>query len=148
MCTHLVSHFWLIIAHFWPNLCNVDKNIIISIFSSLLTCNNQQVHCVNNAFLVQYSISNRLLDSLVEECWHRVREVPGSIPSQGPRHTQDVIKMAVVAGMEKTEWPRRTDKKSKAKQKTTKKITRVLSDVKDRSLTKQILNNVGSCYRV
>ena len=33
---------------------------------------------------------NRLLDSLVVECWHRVREVPGSIPSQGPRHTKDV----------------------------------------------------------
>ena len=25
----------------------------------------------------------RLLDSLVVECWLRVREVPGSIPSQG-----------------------------------------------------------------
>ena len=33
----------------------------------------------------------RLLDSLVVECWLRVREVPGSIPSQGPRHTKDVI---------------------------------------------------------
>ena len=38
----------------------------------------------------------RLLDSLVVECWHRVREVPGSIPSQGPRHTKDVIKMVPV----------------------------------------------------
>ena len=35
---------------------------------------------------------NRLLDSLVVECWHRVREVPGSIPSQGLRHTKHVIK--------------------------------------------------------
>ena len=34
-----------------------------------------------------------LLDSLVVECWHRVREVPGSIPSQESRHTKDVIKM-------------------------------------------------------
>ena len=25
-----------------------------------------------------------LLDNLVVECWPRVREVPGSIPSQGP----------------------------------------------------------------
>ena len=31
--------------------------------------------------------------ALVVECWLRVREVPGSIPSQGPRHTKDVIKM-------------------------------------------------------
>ena len=34
-----------------------------------------------------------LLDSLVVESWHRVLEVPGSIPSQGLRHTKDVIKM-------------------------------------------------------
>ena len=27
---------------------------------------------------------DRLLDSLVVECWLRVQEVPGSIPSQGP----------------------------------------------------------------
>ena len=37
-----------------------------------------------------------LLDSLVVECWHRVREVLGSIPSQGPRHTKDIIKMVPV----------------------------------------------------
>ena len=29
-------------------------------------------------------------------CWLRVWEVPGSIPSQGPRHTKDVIKMVPV----------------------------------------------------
>ena len=40
--------------------------------------------------------SHRLLDSLVVECWLRVREVPGSIPSQGPRHTKDVITMVPV----------------------------------------------------
>ena len=38
------------------------------------------------------SIGYRLLDSLVVECWLRVREVPGSTPSPGPRHTKDVIK--------------------------------------------------------
>ena len=38
-------------------------------------------------------LKHRLLGSLVVECWHRVREVLGSIPSQGPRHTKDVIKM-------------------------------------------------------
>ena len=41
-------------------------------------------------------MSYRLLDSLVVECWLRVREVPGSIPSQGPLHTKDVIKMVPV----------------------------------------------------
>ena len=40
-----------------------------------------------------YSIYYRLLYSLVVECRLRVREVPGSIPCQGPRHTKDVIKM-------------------------------------------------------
>ena len=35
-----------------------------------------------------------LFDSLVVECWHQV--VPGSIPSQGPRHTKDVKKIVPV----------------------------------------------------
>ena len=35
---------------------------------------------------------HRLLDSLVVECWLRVREVLDSIPNPGPRHTKDVIK--------------------------------------------------------
>ena len=38
-------------------------------------------------------ISNCFPDRLVVECWLRVREVLVSIPSQGPRHTKDVIKM-------------------------------------------------------
>ena len=40
--------------------------------------------------------SHRLLDNLVVECWLREREVPGSIPRQGPRHTKDIIKMVTV----------------------------------------------------
>ena len=39
-------------------------------------------------------ISHCLLDSLVVQCLLRVREVPG--PSQGPRHSNDVIKMVPV----------------------------------------------------
>ena len=46
---------------------------------------------------------DRLLDSLVVECWHRVREVPVSIPSQGPRHTKDVIKMVPVVPLFSTQ---------------------------------------------
>ena len=45
----------------------------------------------------------RLLDSLVVECWHRVREVPGSIPSQGPHHTKDVMKMEPVVPLFSTQ---------------------------------------------
>ena len=42
---------------------------------------------------------HRILDSLVVEYWLRVLEVPGSIPIQGPRHTEDVIKMVPVVPM-------------------------------------------------
>ena len=48
-----------------------------------------------------------LLDSLVVECWLRVREVPGSIPSQGPRHTKDVIKMVPVVSLFSTQHYKR-----------------------------------------
>ena len=44
-----------------------------------------------------------LLDSLVVESWHRVLEVPGSIPSQGLRHTKDVIKMVPVVPLFSTQ---------------------------------------------
>ena len=37
------------------------------------------------------------------ECWLRVREVPGSIPSQGPRHTKYVIEMVPVVPLFSTE---------------------------------------------
>ena len=40
---------------------------------------------------VWQEIINRLLNSLVAECWLWGREVAGSIPSQGPRHTTDVM---------------------------------------------------------
>ena len=46
---------------------------------------------------------HRHLDSLVVECWLRVREVQDSIPSQGPRHTKDVIKMVPVVPLFSTE---------------------------------------------
>ena len=39
---------------------------------------------------------NELFQTKMVECWLRVREDPGSIPSQGPRHTKDVIKMVPV----------------------------------------------------
>ena len=57
----------------------------------LIVC--KQNTSVNILFIIN---NNRLLDSLVVQCWLRVREVPGSIPSQGLRHTKDVIKMVPV----------------------------------------------------
>ena len=46
------------------------------------------------------TLEYRLLDSLVVKCWLRVREVPGSIPSQGP---QNVIQMVPVVPLFSTE---------------------------------------------
>ena len=47
------------------------------------------------------------LDSIIgivfKECWLRVREDPGSIPSEGPLHTKDVIKMVPVVPLFSTE---------------------------------------------
>ena len=55
--------------------------------------NCERAESENEPKYVTLSKVYRLLDSLVVEGWVRVREVPGSIPSQGPRHTKDVIKM-------------------------------------------------------
>ena len=48
------------------------------------------------AIIFNSVLEDRLLDSLVIECWLRGQEVQGSIPSQGPRHIKDVIKMVPV----------------------------------------------------
>jgi len=39
----------------------------------------------------------------VVECWLLVRDVPGSIPSQGPCHTKDVLKMVKVVPLFSTQ---------------------------------------------
>ena len=49
------------------------------------------------------NLEDRLLDSLVVECWLRVWEVPGSIPSQGLRHTTDGTKMVPVVPLFSTQ---------------------------------------------
>ena len=65
---------------------SVRQKEVVTIIA-LITIYNLLYYIV---FEGQYS-EYRLLDSLVVDYWHRVREVPGSIPSQGPRHTKDVI---------------------------------------------------------
>ena len=55
--------------------------------------NNSVVEVRDLVYFIILLKNHCLLDSLVVECWYRVREVPGSIPSQGPRHTKDIIKM-------------------------------------------------------
>ena len=49
------------------------------------------------------SHNHRLLDSLMVECWLLVQGVPGSIPTQGPCHTKDVIKIVPVVPLFSTE---------------------------------------------
>ena len=62
------------------------------------------LHVSNKQVLAIITTNNdRILDSLVVECWFRVREVSGSTPSQGPRHAKDVIKMVPVAPLFSTE---------------------------------------------
>ena len=59
--------------------------------------------CMNGLNFDFTVLAYRLLDSQVVECWLRVREVPVSIPSQGPRHTKDVIKMVPVVPLLSTQ---------------------------------------------
>mgnify|MGYP000305435489 FL=1 len=59
--------------------------------------------CMNGLNFDFTVLAYRLLDSQVVECWLRVREVPGSIPNQGPRHTKDIIKMVPVVPLFSTE---------------------------------------------
>ena len=54
--------------------------------------------------ILKFKRKQRLLDILVVECWLRVLEVPGSIPSQGRRHTKDVIKMVPVVPLFSTQY--------------------------------------------
>ena len=57
-------------------------------------------HVVQRLMLNVY----RHIDILVVVCWHRVLEVPGSIPRQGPRHTKDIIKMEPVVDLFSTKY--------------------------------------------
>ena len=54
------------------------------------------LNCLLISISVLKSLLVCLLNSLVVECLLRVREVQGSIPSQGPRHTKEFIKMVPV----------------------------------------------------
>ena len=77
---------------------------VLGILIVKLTTYSENKRPVPLAFIVPFTDKQyRLLDSLVVECWLRVREVPGSIPSQGSRHTKDIIKMVAVVPLFSTE---------------------------------------------
>ena len=61
-----------------------------------------QVTFIQRVYL-KVMFMHRLLANIVIECWIRVREVPGSIPSQGPRLTKHVIKVVPVVPLFSTE---------------------------------------------
>ena len=50
-------------------------------------------------------VANHLLESLMVECWFRVRamEALGSISIHGPRHAKDIIKMVPVVRLFSTQ---------------------------------------------
>ena len=69
-----------------------------------IQCNNVIIRKSKESILQIPLVSDhRLLNSLVVQCWLQVPEVPGSIPSKGPRHTKDVIKMVPVVPLFSTE---------------------------------------------
>ena len=84
-----------------PGLHQVYSQVRLNtVISSWLVLRNNLCDSEHN---VNHLCHYRLLDSMVVECWLRVREVPGSILSHGPRHTKDVIKMVPVVPLFSTE---------------------------------------------
>ena len=60
-----------------------------------IVCLNIDQHCTQS------------LRGIITQFNLRVREVPGSIPSQGPRHTKDVLKMVPVVPLFNTQHLKR-----------------------------------------
>ena len=69
--------------------------------SSIAQCQSAGFQCGGS--LDQSTVNDRLLDILVLECWLLVRVVPGSIPSQEPRHIKDVIIMVPIVPLFSTQ---------------------------------------------
>ena len=78
---------------------NVDINHEDVLMNFKLTQRDWCVQLVSYTYWLRY----HLLDSLVVDCWHRVWKIPGPMPSQGPRHTKDVIKMVPVVPLFNTQ---------------------------------------------
>ena len=54
-----------------------------------------------NYWALTTCVTEMVLNAL--SCFVCLREIPGSIPSQGPRHTKNVIKMVPVVPLFRTE---------------------------------------------
>ena len=106
---------------------NVLKVFCVVVFVSFL------IYCM--ALVIS---KHRLLYSLVVECWLQVREVLGSIPSQGPGHTKDVIKMVPAVplfGTEHLAFLKNEDR--------TKRTKNVMDKIWDRNPSKSEV--IGRC---
>ena len=57
--------------------CNGDDTPWYGVINNAVNHENKRTNCYRQ----------------VVECWHRVRKVPVAIPSQGPSHTKDVVKI-------------------------------------------------------
>ena len=88
---------------------------------------------------------NRLLDSLVVECWLRGREVPYSIPSQGLRHTKDVIKMVPVVPLFNTKHSKRENTGSFSRIEIGKKMYWTKSGIENPSVESRKSEVIGRC---
>ena len=62
---------------------------LMTYWFACLACRHEFEIC-QGSLLFHWAFTASLI---VVECWLRVPEVPGSIRSQGPRHTKDVLKM-------------------------------------------------------
>ena len=98
----------------WVLLCYIVTTLILYIKFTFFVVKKHKIKRIiifysqRSIFISQITSDLSLtnmppLDSLVVECWLQVWEVPGSIPSQGPRHTKDVIKMAPVVPLFSTQ---------------------------------------------
>ena len=97
---HVKSHIYLHFGCFGKSVLTIFRVVYIAVPLHIYT---DKYELFSMCYLTDRDYcswhdkrSHSLLDSLVVECWLLVREVPGSIPSQGPRYTKDVIKMVPV----------------------------------------------------
>ena len=84
------------------HVTHIERTIKLS-NAEEVRCLFQFILCFSSTYVFIHCPKYRLLDSLVVQYWLRVREVPGSFHSQGPRHTKDFRKMVPVVPLFRTE---------------------------------------------
>ena len=87
-----------------------EERILVSLLGSCCSIPGNAAATRRNNWKDKYKIilnfnltNTAFIDSLVVGCWLWVLGVPGSIPSQGPCHTKDIIKMVPVSPLLNTQ---------------------------------------------